>query len=84
MITEADLLEFGFIKNFETAEQTGHNKDWYYYTLDIGDICLITSSSDELTKDGSWIVHLFDFESIAVTDKAKLRDLVYGLTQAAI
>jgi hypothetical protein len=84
MITEADLLEFGFIKNSETAEATGHDKDWHYYTLDIGDVCLITSSSDELTEDGGWTVHLFDFESIAVTDKIKLQDLVYGLTQAAV
>jgi len=84
MITEADLLEFGFIKNSETAEATGYENDWHYYTLDIGDVCLITNSSDELTEDGGWTVNLYDYESIRVTDKVKLRDLVYGLTQAAV
>jgi hypothetical protein len=84
MITEADLVEFGFIKNSETAEATGYDNDWHYYTLDIGDVCLITNSSDELIEEGSWTVHLFNHESIAITSKTKLWDLVYAIRQAVV
>ena len=84
MITEADLVEFGFIKNSETAEATGYDNDWYYYTLDIGDVCLITNSSDELPEEDSWIVYLFNHESIVITSKTKLWDLVYALRQAVV
>ena len=37
MITEVNLLEFGFKRQFETTESSGEDQDWYYYTLDIGD-----------------------------------------------
>ena len=84
MITEADLVEFGFIKNSETAEATGYDNDWYYYTLDIGDVCLITNSSDELTEEDSWTVYLFNHESIVITSKTKLWDLVYALRQVVV
>jgi hypothetical protein len=84
MITEVDLLEFGFKKSSETAEATGCDNDWHYYTLDIGDICLISSSNDELTEDGSWTVYLFDYESIVLTDKIKLGNLIHAVEQATI
>jgi hypothetical protein len=84
MITEADLVEFGFIKNSETAEATGYDNDWHYYTLDIRDVCLITNSSDELTEEDSWTVYLFDHESIVITSKTKLWDLVYTLRQVVV
>ena len=84
MITEADLVEFGFIKNSETAEATGYDNDWHYYTLDIGDVCLITSSNDELTEEGGWTVYLFNHESIVITSKTKLWDLVYALRQVVV
>jgi hypothetical protein len=84
MITEVDLLEFGFKKNSETAEATGYDNDWHYYTLDIGDVCLISNSSDELNEEGSWTVYLFNHNSIVITSKTKLWDLVYALRQAVV
>jgi hypothetical protein len=84
MITEVDLLEFGFKKNSETAEATGYEYDWYYYTLYIGDICLISNSNDELNENGSWTVYLFNHNSIVITSKTKLWDLVYALRQVII
>jgi hypothetical protein len=84
MITEVDLLEFEFIKNSETAEATGYEYDWYYYTLDIGDICLISNSSDELTEEGSWTVYLFNHNSIVIIDRDKLENFIHSLKQVTI
>jgi hypothetical protein len=84
MITEVDLLEFGFIKNSETAEATGYEYDWYYYTLYMGDICLISSANDELNESSSWTVRLFDYNSIMITDNHKLGNLIQAIKQVII
>tara|TARA_R110000822_G_scaffold24150_6_gene73851 strand:- start:747 stop:1001 length:255 start_codon:yes stop_codon:yes gene_type:complete len=84
MITEVNLLEFGFKRQFETTESSGEDQDWYYYTLDIGDVCLITNSNDKLTEEGGWTVYLFDYKSIVITDKTKLGNFIHALKWVTI
>jgi len=79
MITEKDLIELGFERNDETAENSGEPYDWYYYTLDMGDIwdkfCLISNSSDEAEND-EWTVYIFDSELFKFKDRFQLEKLI--------
>lgn len=83
-ITEVNLLEFGFKRQFETAESSGEDHDWYYYTLNIGEVGLISNANDELTGVDSWTVRLFDYESIVITDKTKLGNFIDALKWVTI
>ena len=57
-MTEKDIKDLGFEIQHETAESSGAQEDWYYYTLDIGDICLITSDSEASNKRVGKYVYL--------------------------
>ena len=72
---EQTLKDLGFKMQHETAEGSGADKDWYYYTMDIGDICLITNASDEAVDNG-WEVSIFNFPSCVIKRKIDLEDLI--------
>lgn len=80
-ITEVNLMEFGFKKNYEPS---GTNQDWYYYTRKIGDVCLISNSNDEVEEDGSWRVYLFECDTILIKDKARLSNFIHAIIQVTI
>ena len=46
---EEIFIELGFEKTIVTAEESGSPKDWYYYSLDIGNLSLLTSASNEIS-----------------------------------
>ena len=77
-ITEENLIELGFNKISQTAEATGAKKDWYYYTLDIGDMCLITNDNEDAEKD-QWAVYIFDNLEIVFRNSEDLVQLVHLL-----
>lgn len=62
-LTEQDLLEIGFERKDQTAERTGSENDWHYYTLYIADVCLITNDNEDADING-WYVELFDKEGV--------------------
>jgi len=72
---EQELIDLGFEKFEETAENSGYPNDWHYYTIDIGDISFITNDSDDAEKNG-WKVYLFDYESMEITDSTQVRTLI--------
>jgi hypothetical protein len=72
---EEIFIELGFEKIIETAENSGAENDWYYYTLDIGDLCLLTSASDEI-KDGNWYCYFFESNDFKINNETDLRELV--------
>jgi hypothetical protein len=72
---EQDIKDLGFEIEQETIESSGSDKDWYFYTLDIGDICLITNDSENAAKDG-WEVSIFDSISCVIKDIIDLKDLI--------
>jgi hypothetical protein len=80
-ITELNLMEFGFKKNYEPSNT---NPDWYYYTRQIGDVCLISNSNDEVGEDDSWHIRLFECDTILVKDKARLRNFIHAIIQVTI
>tara|TARA_R110000803_G_scaffold163375_1_gene227024 strand:+ start:1860 stop:2099 length:240 start_codon:yes stop_codon:yes gene_type:complete len=69
---EQEIIDLGFEVQHETAESSGSDTDWYYYTLDIGDICLITNSNDE----AGWEVSIFDFPSCVIKNIGDLEALI--------
>ena len=74
-ITEENLIDLGFNKISQTAEATGAKKDWHYYTLDIGDMCLITNDNEDAEKD-QWAVYIFDNLEIVFRNSEDLAQLV--------
>lgn len=79
-MTEEDLIELGFTKINQTAEETGAKKDWHYYTLDIGDMCLISNDNEEAEKEG-WFVFIFDHLDIRFTTTEDTAQLIHLLKQ---
>ena len=72
---EQTLKDLGFKMQCETAESSGADKDWYYYTMDIGDICLITNENEKAVEHG-WEVSIFDFDSCIIKASEDLEDLI--------
>ena len=50
-MVEETFKKLGFTINNETVESSGSDTDWHYYTLDIGDICIMSNASDEVEDD---------------------------------
>jgi hypothetical protein len=74
-MTEQTFIDLGFERNNETAENSGTDFDWYYYTLDIGDLCLISNASDEAEEEGWW-VEVFDSYSVRIKGSGDLEELI--------
>ena len=74
-MTEEIFKKLDFVKEVVTPEDSGLDKDFYYYTLDIGDICIISNSDDEAVKEG-WEAYIFDSLSMRIKGAGDLEDLV--------
>jgi hypothetical protein len=74
-MTEDIFEKLGFKKEVVTMEESGHDADFYYYIMDIGDICLISNSDDEAAKNG-WEAYIFDSLTMRVKGEGDLEDLV--------
>jgi hypothetical protein len=74
-MTEETFTELNFEKNIVTMEESGNDKDFYYYSLDIGDICIISNADDEAEKNG-WEAYIFDSLTMRVKGSGDLEDLV--------
>ena len=74
-MTEDIFEKLGFKKEVVTMEESGHDTDFYYYIMDIGDICLISNSDDEAAKNGQE-AYIFDSLSMRIKGSGDLEDLV--------
>ena len=74
-MTEEIFEKLNFVKEVVTPVDSGLDKDFYYYTLDIGDICIISNSDDEAVKEG-WEAYIFDSLSMRIKGAGDLEDLV--------
>ena len=73
-MTEGIFTELNFEKNVVTMEESGGNP-FYYYSIDIGDICIISNADDEAARDG-WEAYIFDSLTMRVKGSGDLEDLV--------
>ncbi len=74
-MTEDIFEQLGFEKVVVTMEESGHDADFYYYTMDIGDICLMSNSDDEAAMNG-WEAYIFDSFTLKIKGSGDLEDLV--------
>ncbi len=74
-MTEDIFEKLDFKRNDVSIEESGHDSDFYYYTMDIGDICIITNADDEAAKDG-WEAYIFDSLTMRVKGAGDLEDLI--------
>ena len=58
-MTEDELIDLGFEKTIIPVEESGAEKDYWYYTLNIGDVTLMSSDNEDSGKK-NWVVELFD------------------------
>lgn len=73
-MTEQTLIDLGFERTDVSAEESG-DEAFYYYTLDIGDICLISNDEAAAEKVG-WEVELFDYTTMTIKGAGDLEDLI--------
>lgn len=83
MIKEKDLIELGFERQDETPESSGAPDNWYYYTLNIEDLCLITGANDKVEND-NWKVFIFDYAGFEFTELEKLKLFIDILNEIKI
>ena len=76
-ITEKTLKKFGFKKE-ESQDTVDGFPDFYYYSLDIGSITLITNS-DDVAKTEGWSVEIFDHGDFIICSKKELKKLINSL-----
>ena len=74
-MTEEIFKQLGFEKVVVTMEESGHDADFYYYTMDIGDICLMSNSDDEAAENG-WEAYIFDSLTMKIKGAGDLEELV--------
>ncbi len=71
---EETLIDLGFTKTIVPTEESGYHREYYYYTLDIGDIGLISNCDDEAEE--GWSVKIFEFDSLTIKNGDTLKTLV--------
>jgi hypothetical protein len=76
-ITEKNLVQFGFQKE-ESRDTIDGVPDFYYYSLDIGSLSLITNTDDVAKTDG-WIVEIFEHSDFTACTKKELKNLINSL-----
>jgi len=74
-MTEDIFKELGFERVDVSAEEVGDGRGFYYYSIDIGDICLMSNSDDEAIEKG-WEAFIFDSMTMKIQGSGDLEDLV--------
>jgi hypothetical protein len=74
-MTEEIFKKLGFERTDVPIEESGNDEDFYYYTLDIGDICIMSSADYEATEKG-WEAFIFDSNTMNIKGSGDLEDLV--------
>lgn len=65
----------GFERVDVSIEESGFDEDYYYYELNIGDICFITCANDEAV-DGKWSCSIFDSIDFTLSQESDLVTMV--------
>lgn len=72
-MTEQQLQDLGFYKVEVSEEQSGADA-YYYYSIDIGTVDLITNESDR--DSNGWCVYIFDYPDIEISSYDDAHDLI--------
>lgn len=74
---EKELIALGFERTDVTAEESGYETDWYYYTYNFGNgaISLISNDNTEAEK-GKWYAEVFEDDTIRFTKSSDIMALI--------
>lgn len=81
-MTEAELIEEGFERIDVPIEQSGDEKDYYYYRYELNPHCTLTSNENTEANIKKWIVNCFEIELI-IKDIKDLQFLIALFAQSA-
>jgi len=76
---EQDLINAGFTRRDVTKEESGNDKDFYYYVLDVVDGITLVSDSTEEIDDDNWTVDCFEVDKILIKDVESLTNFLETL-----
>ena len=65
----------GFERVDVSIEESGFDQPYYYYELNIGDICFITCANDEAVDD-EWSCSIFDSIDFTLSQESDLVTMV--------
>jgi hypothetical protein len=79
-MTEKQLVSMGFEKEIVTAEEAGTDKGYYFYSITIGDVDLISNANDQLVN-GAWACYFLNSDKIEIIYAYHLEMIVGVLKQ---
>lgn len=82
-ISESHLRSLGFQKEVVPIDESGNEVEFYYYSLDINYLTLITDSDDEII-DNQWSVHVMETGLEKIYDLDDLVKLLHLLKKYEI
>jgi hypothetical protein len=77
-ISESHLRSLGFHRNDVPMADSGCEQDFYYYSMDINNVCLLSDADDEV-KDNQWTIHLLEGGLAPINDLDDLVKLIHLL-----
>ena len=77
-ISESHLRSLGFQKEVVPIDESGYEKDFYYYSVDINYLTLITEADDEIV-DNQWSVSIMESGLEKIYDLDDLTRLLHLL-----
>lgn len=69
------FTQLGFNKEIVSKEESGGKSGYYYYSIDIGEITLLSCANDEVKK-GEWYCKILDYDSIVFKSEEQLESLI--------
>lgn len=63
-ITGEDLINLGFKKRTVSPKESGQKEPYYYYTYEIGELCLVSNTNDECIGYDEFYIEFFDHPKV--------------------
>jgi hypothetical protein len=80
-MTEKQLISAGFKKEEVSAEEAGTDKGYYFYSITIGDVDLISNPNDQLVN-GAWACYFLNSDEIEIIYAHYLQMIISALKQS--
>jgi len=74
-MTEQTFIDLGFDRVDVSIEESGADTPFHYYTIDIGDICIMSNDNESAETEG-WCGFIFDSMSLKIKGAGDLEVLV--------
>ena len=81
-MTEQDLIKLGFKKTYVTSDESGCDKDWFYYTYDLTKYLSLISNDNYDAETKGWYVEFLNGEGVIFTAFTELEQLINIIEKA--